>query len=116
MTFSRSVDLEGGNRRRTRRTSLGGELVTSSSLPDVGSCRLIAWARRHRSTMPDAPNHIWNFFSPARRFFFFFFLNDAIIVKKKKVSKKFRCTKKRSLKSFNEIRLLDVLEHSTGPV
>ena len=60
--------------------------------------------------MPDAPNHIWNFFLLLGGFFFF---NDAIIVKKKKVSKKFQCTKKRSLKSFNEIRLLDVLEHST---
>ena len=111
MTFSRSLDLEGGNRRRTRRTSLGGELVTSSSLPDAGSCRL--GKKKHRSTMPDAPNHIWNFFTFRRLCFFFY---DAIIVKKKKVSKKLWYTKKRSLKSFNEIRLLDVLEHSTGPV
>lgn len=66
--------------------------------------------------MPDAPNHIWNFFLLLGGFFFnFIFLNDAIIVKKRS-PKKFRCTRKRSLKSFNEIRLLDVLEHSTGPV
>ena len=78
---------------------------------------VVAWARKHRSTMPDAPNYIWNFFLLLGGFFlkFFFFLNDAIIVKKRS-PKKFRCTRKRSLKSFNEIRLLDVLEHSTGPV